>query len=375
MRDLALIAAGLVLAVPVGAGAADEGPAPYFEMDGHAVWLSAPGVERFGTATVQFNRDNTTRHPDSDSEIEAWGGGFDMRLGFGVPGGLLPGWQLEFGASYAELSEHSSGDDRLRDFDIMNINGEAEFLMPTPVDGAGQTFLAIAGAGQQVLSEFDADIQLYELRLQLARPLDVLPGVETKVRIGLLGGELDQDYQIQQTAIGSGPVIIFPFTFFLADSGGFNEVNEEAESWFFGPVLGFALDAQVTEKIHAFVELEVALLAHKAELNAHQIVQGTAFNGPPCTEEDCTLSFRETDDELHFNARPRIEMGVEYDFGFAKLGVTGAFTYWTYAPEVVNPRRPMSTNSFLFDGNQASSRLSSGDMMSGEIGMRVVVPF
>jgi hypothetical protein len=334
------------------------------------VWLSAPGVKRFGTATTQLNLDDTTVHPDSNSEIESWGGGFDMRLGFGVPRDLLPGWQIEFGASYAELNEHSRGTFRLAEFPDVPF-GEMQFLQATPIDGSLPASLLIAGPGQEVQSSFDADIQLYELRLQLARPIEILSGVKTKLRAGLMGGEFDEDYVIDQTLVNDS---FFPAAPGFISSVGFNELNEEAESWFIGPVFGVALEAEVAEKIHTFVELEIALLAHHANLDAHQRVRGTALAPDPCTQPDCTLSFGETDEETHFNARPRIEMGVEYDFGFARLGVTGAFTYWTYAPEVVNPRRPHDTSVF-FDDGVAPARLSAGDMMSGEIGMRLMIPF
>lgn len=367
-----VFAFALAFALPAFAGeAADDGLAPYFELDGHSVWVTAPGVERAGTVALDFTTNDQAgrRHIDADGEVESWGGGFDTRVGFAVPRDLLPGWQMEFGASYLKVNEHSNDETRLQPvgFDFSGppppMDLPVEFLFPTPIDGT-PVFGVLAALGgppfigfptQQVLTSFVAEYSAYDLRLQVARPVSFLGLDSEKVRIGLLGGEIDQDYQIEQQVRGGAVRWV-------------EELDEQAESWFIGPVFGAEIGFSVMDAVRVSVELETALLAQNTSMNADQDFQ-IFIPGP----NDASINLSETDEETHFNSRSRIEANVEYDFGWAILGVSGAFTYATYAPEIINPRAQRDTSVFFSSPSEA--RLSSGDMMMAEFGARITIPF
>lgn len=369
--DLFLADVGVHLTVPLGARGEDALPSLidnlYLEQTGHAVWLSGPRVKGLGTTLVE----NTgpvfplaSRQLSDDGRIEGVGGGWDGRLGVAVGDGL----DVELGGSFFRVDQSDS--------DALTLAPDADEALLFPlIDGLAALGYVVddAPGPARVRQGFEGKVDLYDARLAVARKLKLASRLHAQLRLGLMGGRLEQDYRIDHRTT----------VFFATDptAGSIsNDIEEDLDSWFVGPYLGVSLVGEITRRLHVTLDADLGLLYHRAELDASQHFVGPVIDGfdnPVCgtfVSGQCQIDV--TDREDHFTGRPRARLSVDFDLGPLILGVTGGFTWWSYVPQVVNPQfeRVELGTGFNVPGAGAA-HVGGDDMLMADVGLRLVIPF
>lgn len=349
-------------------------PGLYFENYGYAAYVQVPNVEGLGMQTVDFNHNGWKSPPlDDEHRINNVGGGWEGLIGFALPG-TMPydeggQWSVEMGGSYLTAEESAN------DFQALGNN---EWAFGIPVNG--QPRLAVIGREQYVRQTFDGEVEQWDVRLGLARDLGLVEGLGSRIRTGLVGGRLDQDYVIEQEAVQIPPIGPVPSSEY--GFGGQQRLEEALHNPFGGAYLGMDFRAQLTGRLSVHLDTEVALLYSQAHLQADQQVAATeidddgnalcsVFNSGSAFDR-CGFLHKETDVQHHFAARPRVRAGFDVDFGRFLVGVTGGATYWTYAPQVVNGMGGLSPVNPGFRTEKA--HIGGDDLFVADLGVKVTIP-
>jgi hypothetical protein len=336
------------------------------ETTGHAVYVNAPDVEGLGIVTLDsgLGGPSPTSVLNDEADVSTIGGGFDGRAGFAV--GDDSDWSVELGGSYAKAEED---DKSTADFGGFGGGGLGGFASPVPVNGL--VALGYVNLGGPVEQRIDGEVQQWDVRAGAALDVDVAAGVSGKARAGLVGGMLDQDYEIEHRPtrypdVGGGG----PPPFYL----GSHRLDERVESWFVGPYLGFALEGEPLDRLSVSLDFDLALLYHQADLDARQDVVGF-MSGPTLSCDgasgtDCRFEFRERDKDEDFTARPRLRAGVDVDLGPFIVGLSAGVTWWSHVPKIENPQ----VGSFA-PSEFEEARIGSGDMLTADAGLKITIPF
>ena len=368
--------ASLLLAVvsPATAGEpqsaqSDLIPGLYLESTGHAVYIKAPKVEGLGI----YAADNFLVGPPiqfkNEGRVNDVGGGWDGRLGFQLPYVDLPSWldglNVELGGSYAQADSEFKTDIDLR-------SGPGSTFTPVPINGRSE--IGFLGTDQILRERFQGDVQIWDARIGAAMDLDLADFVKSRARAGLVGGMVEQEYEISHKPDSLGP-------FFFNGTGVFramptlHRLNEDLDSYFVGGYLGMSFQAQLTQRLSVTLDTDVSLLYNNARLDASQTVVGFYFDGghvaPLCSFSKEPCHTPETDRDSSFGVRPRVRAGIDLDLGPFILGLSGGFTYWSYAPQIVNPQYDQNTGP----GEQGEAHIKSDDMLVADLGVKLTIPF
>jgi hypothetical protein len=337
------------------------------ESTGHAVYIRAPKVHGLGIYAAEGFLTGDAISTEDEGRVDDVGGGWDGRLSFQLPYGP-EGWSLELGGSYAEADSEEES--------TLSFDG-ADAFTPVPINGRNE--LGFLGLDQGIRQRFDGDVQIWDTRIGVALDLDLAEFVEAKARLGLVGGMIEQEYDISHTSVYVGPFFPTSPPEFLRAFPSVHRLNEDLDSYFVGPYLGFELEAQLTERLSVSLDTEVALLYNDAELQASQDIVGFYQQGPgdpPCAFSNFGGPGRchvpESDRESSFGVRPRIRLGFDLDMGPFILGVHGGATYWSYAPQIINPQYE---DGDVGGPGQGEAHISGDDMLVADLGVKLTIPF
>lgn len=366
-----LASLGLAAATPAGAGErrvaqSDLIDGLYLESTGQAVFIDAPAVEGLGIYAGESFLSGDPIHVMDEGRVHDVGGGWDGRLGFQLPGGP-EGWNLELGGSYAHADSETQSN--------LKLSG-ADAFTPVAINGRVPPELGFLGVDQTLRQRFSGDVKVWDTRIGVAIDFEVDEFLAGKARAGLVGGRIEQDYDISHKPVAVGPNWFDPIPFFRAIPS-LHRLNEHLDSYFVGPYLGMSLEAQLTSRLSVTLDTELALLYNNAELQASQDVVGFYFQDGPgpgalCATTNDNCNTPESDRESAFGVRPRIRVGFDLDLGPFVLGVSGGATYWSYAPQVVNPQFVNFADSLAGAGE---AHVSGDDMLIADLGVKLTIPF